>query len=771
MTELIAEKTFEAILRDDAVSFGALMEKDRIGAYRYGRFPVLSLMYLFKSKKLIKRYEEEFIKITSFTEKNEPVTAFSEFKKIAGKCLRLYFSEIVSPLEMLLISDDIRRLKRIYPLAKPSEDIKKRLKEAYFIRYGLNVKYENGRIILDRRPLSKARKRKIIAVCAGVFFAVAITVLTPSLAISLMPKPVEGDVTELSQIDFSSKKKYTLKNDLVLPENYSVERVNCSIDGGGKKLIFKSGATLGALYGKFYNAEVETSGDKPVFTLVAETAEVENIVLKVNADFTAEESVAFLAKTNLGTVEKVTLGVSGKMGAYAEQNGEEAIPLTFGGIVQNNYYKYNSQLQTTYRGTVRDCTATYDGFSLTGTAGANPAFGGITGLNYGTVQGCTVSGNISGDTFDIAGICVENQGLLSDVKNTAELYQTSRDTGWNTVTCGIVITNGNVVENCENSGNITALSECGDLGDTEREAAVSASGIVYMSDGYVSSLIIRGCKNTGTVTAGAKYRNAYASGVCILNASGIISCSNYGKISASAENGKESYTGGISAFANGYIVMSENDADINSFGSKSYIGGIAAKSVAQIYNCISQGNVSASADEAYAGGILGFGAVVRVDGPFYSSLHSASIESCISKSAIKAVTTDEGTAYVGGIAGFFAEEKFDTSGETVVYSSRAVGSYFIGNIEADGYSGNIVGAVGINIYESNLFISNGNEIPYFEENFYVSNLLTAFGSAKDGDGNFTSIADKGAESKDRQEIEADEKYKKILDNLTAERKK
>ena len=71
MTELIAEKTFEAILRDDAVSFGALMEKDRIGAYRYGRFPVLSLMYLFKSKKLIKRYEEEFIKITSFTEKNE----------------------------------------------------------------------------------------------------------------------------------------------------------------------------------------------------------------------------------------------------------------------------------------------------------------------------------------------------------------------------------------------------------------------------------------------------------------------------------------------------------------------------------------------------------------------------------------------------------------------------------------------------------------------------------------------------------------------------
>ena len=66
MTELIAEKTFEAILRDDAVSFGALMEKDRIGAYRYGRFPVLSLMYLFKSKKTYKAlrrgvYQNHFV--------------------------------------------------------------------------------------------------------------------------------------------------------------------------------------------------------------------------------------------------------------------------------------------------------------------------------------------------------------------------------------------------------------------------------------------------------------------------------------------------------------------------------------------------------------------------------------------------------------------------------------------------------------------------------------------------------------------------------------
>ena len=39
MTELIAEKTFEAILRDDAVSFGALMERTVSGHTATADFP------------------------------------------------------------------------------------------------------------------------------------------------------------------------------------------------------------------------------------------------------------------------------------------------------------------------------------------------------------------------------------------------------------------------------------------------------------------------------------------------------------------------------------------------------------------------------------------------------------------------------------------------------------------------------------------------------------------------------------------------------------
>ena len=83
MTELIAEKTFEAILRDDAVSFGALMEKDRIGAYRYGRFPVLSLMYLFKSKKTYKSATKRSLsKSLRLRKRTNPLRRFQSLKRL-----------------------------------------------------------------------------------------------------------------------------------------------------------------------------------------------------------------------------------------------------------------------------------------------------------------------------------------------------------------------------------------------------------------------------------------------------------------------------------------------------------------------------------------------------------------------------------------------------------------------------------------------------------------------------------------------------------------
>lgn len=769
MPELISKKAFEAIKKDDAAAFAELKKNDRIGAYRYGRFPALSLMYLYNSKKLLKAYEEELLKISDYTAADEPVAAFTEFKKRAGKCLRLYFGEVVSPLEMLLISDKTRRLKRVYPLTKPTQGVKQRLQSIYFIKYGLSVKFENDKIILDRRPLKRSEKKKIATICLSAFLIAAVCVGVPTATVKLIPEPVEGEVTKLSQIDFASKKEYTLKSDITLPENYSVEKVNCRIDGGGRKLTFKSGATLGTLNGSVSNLNVETTGDKPMFATLSETAKIEDVTVSVNADFVSEESLAFVAGVNVGTVKNVTLNVSGKLSAAAA-DGAEVSSLTFGGIVQNNSYKNNTVTQTTYRGIIDDCTINYENFTLEGQATANAAFGGVAGLNYGYVRSCTVSGGVTADTFDVAGVCVENYGLLSGDKNSASLYQTTRDTGWNSITCGIVLNNANIVENCENRGEIVSKSECGQFEETENETAVSASGIAYLSRGSSSNLIISGCKNYGSVTASAEYRSVYAAGVCVSNNSGIYACGNYGNISATAKNGNAIYAGGISSLAYGYVVKTVNEGNVISEGDGvTYAGGIASLSVAQLMYCRTSGEVSARGDNVCAGGILGYGENLKETYLWQVTVYSANIESCISESRVKAEKTGERAAYSGGIAGYLKEESYDNNGNVIYFSGKITGSYFTGSVQADGYCGNIAGGVGINIYNSNSYTASGVEYPYFDKNFSLEGLQSkAFGTAFSADGSFTEVEDKGVTSANTDAITSDENYKKILAEINGE---
>ena len=148
------ESLLQAIKKDDIKAFNALMEKNSNGAYRLGRFPVLSLLYLYKSRKILSSYEAELLKISNYEELREPVEISKKFAAKAGKCLRLYWGEVVSPQEMLLILDKTKRLKRIFPLAKPSEQVKRRLQQIYSIKYSLGVRFEGDEIIIEKRPMS-----------------------------------------------------------------------------------------------------------------------------------------------------------------------------------------------------------------------------------------------------------------------------------------------------------------------------------------------------------------------------------------------------------------------------------------------------------------------------------------------------------------------------------------------------------------------------------------------------------------------------------------
>lgn len=611
MAGLIEENLIKIIEKDDVKAFNELTEKAQCGGYRLGRFPVLSLLYLYKSRKILSAYEERFLKITAWEPLREPVSVWKKFSEKAGKCLRLYSNEIVTPLEMLLILDRTRRLKRAYPLTKPSSAVKERLQAIYSIKYSLNIKFEGNGIIPDRRPLSYREKKRIATICVSAFLAAAIIVAAPVTTVALVPKRADGEVMKLSHIDFGARKVYTLKRDITIPENYTVEKMNCTIVGEGNKLIFGKGASFGEFGGKMRDVEIVSSGS-PIFTTVTERAVISDVTVNITADMEINGSTALIAVTNYGTIDGVTVNVSGNVSALSG-----SADIIVGGMVLNNSGR-NAVTQP--YGIINDCTVNYSDFSLKGEVKANASFGGIVGVNNGAVLGCTVTGNITADTFDLGGVCALNEYGLSGNTNAANLTQVSEDEGWSPIVSGIVIENGYVAEYCKNTGNLSV----------EGSGSAICGGIAARTYGTIDY-----CVSVGNITAAAE--TVYAGG--IFGRSEIAGymywgiadfCISEGRIEVAAT--KTSCVGGIAGFVQeGLFVDSDNQpvgyfgGGVNNcifagewLGAAAHFGSIVGVCGANIYGTNSyiygaEEYYNFSGNRYAAGSFTAFGATVTVD--------------------------------------------------------------------------------------------------------------------------------------------------------------
>ncbi|MDE7168249.1 MAG: hypothetical protein K2O28_05305 [Clostridia bacterium] len=652
MAQLIEESLLQAIKKDDIKAFDALMEKAQCGTYRLGRFPVLSLMYLYNSRQMLAAYEEKFIKIPNYEELREPVEVSKKFSEKAGKCLRLYLNEVVTPLEMLLILDKTRRLTRIYPLTKPSSAVKARLKSIYSVRYSLDVNFEGDKIVIARKPLSLRAKRNIAIICACSVFAVGIVVGVPV-------------TVNAFKVDFSSRSEYTLKRDLVLTE--SVKEVNCKIIGNGHKIILKKGASLGECNGTVSDLTIESYGNA-VFTTVSVSAVIEKVTVNVSAEVEATEGTALVAVTNYGTIDGVTVNISGRVNALAP-SGEGAVDFACGGLVQTNAFK----TQDVY-GIIKNCTVNYSQFSLSGEQSADASFGGVAGVNNGYLQDCTVSGEIKADTFDIAGVCSVNNGVLSATVNEANLSQTSANTGWNPLASGIVLTNNGTVEYCENTGSVSAKSTC---------------------------VLPEGATQVPTVTV---------AGIAGVNAGTVGACVNGGSVTAEGKGG--AYVGGIAAQSYSLITTCISNGDIAVLADKVYAGGILGFGLINYYGywgtvdyCICESKISATAngDEGYfVGGITG----LAQQGKFTNSIDSSVVYA--GGGVTKSYFLGECVAYVkyfGNIAGVCGE---------FVYQNNTISRIFDGNYYLDNNSS----AFGAIVKEDDSFVSvedDGADVATIEE--------------------------------------------------------
>lgn len=580
MAESFEQKLLSAIMADDLKAFDAMNESAQLGSCKLGRFPVLSLLYLYGSRKILAAYEERFLKITTWQSFAEPASVSMTFAKRAGKCLRLYFDEVVTPIEMLLILDKTAKVKAAYPIARPSEAIRGRLKKIYDIKYAKGVTFRGRGIELERRPLNKREKKRLALAVVSCVLAVVIIASSIVAAALLLPNRAKGEVTKLSQIDFSARKTYVLKRDIVVPAEFTAEEIYCTIRGGKGRLIMQKGATLGTLMGTFENLEIFTEGS-PIFKVCTNLGNIKNVTVNVTADVETAENTAFVAVTNYGFIDGLTLNVSGK--ARALSSGDQNQETLFGGIAARNTYSVTTSNKRIF-GEIKNCMVNYQDFSLEGELQANASFGGVAGENESTVQDCAVSGRIFADTFDCAGACCTNYYTVSRVENSADISQTARDEGWTSVVGGLVIENAGEIEYCKNFGKLSVQSA----------SAAICGGIcarTYFNTDY--------CLSSGEIEVSAQY--AFVGGIFgrseVVTQGGYVyigiadHCVSDAKITVTANAEETSCVGGI-----GGLVQEGSFTQHTPEETVVYWGG-------GVTNCAFLGEIECAAE--YTGGIVG----------------------------------------------------------------------------------------------------------------------------------------------------------------------
>lgn len=719
--EKTAQELYEIIKNDDLKSFSSHVENFSCGRFRFGRFPVLSVMYLYNSRKILSVYEETFLKNNSWQEIYEPPVLTADFRKKAGKCMRIYLEEVVSPAEMLLILDKTSKFKKLFHLFRPSPAVKQRLKDIYSIKYSLEINYVGESVILDRRPLTRTEKKRLLISVISAVLCVAIIVGTPFIVNAFYPfMGVEKDfntetpdlpvvqppepqptgkqyltVTELSEINFSSNNVYTLNEDIALPEDFRVDRMTCELHGNGKKLSVKKGTPFGEVVNNIDNLIIESDGSAPIFEVIYPEMTVKDLTVNVDADTTVNDHFSFVAHTNYGTLQNVTLNLKGKLTVTepSADKGENYYPF-IGGLVMLNT-SYHSILY----GNIENCAVNYDNFTLSGIPKANATFGGLVAVNNANVEGCTVSGKITSDTVDLAGICSENDYVISNTANNAEITQRTEIDGWHPVISGIAITNN----------------------------------------------------------------------------SRIISCENYGKLNCSSTYEKCSVSvGGIANVNQGYILRSQNSGEITAQGqSEVDVGGIAVTSYSQIAYCLSDGKISANGENCYVGGII---AVSRVAQNSSGFIYTASTSGCIFGGEISVKTTGEDFSAVGGIVGYVPEVKltYDEEDNYTFIAGITTNCFSVGQLSAEkSHIGAIVGECGKNIHNENSYILYGVKYTVLNENAMDEALkLSGVGAtvSYDEEGNKISYSDSntGTKSYSIETIKANETYKAVMELFDAE---
>jgi hypothetical protein len=289
--------------------------------------------------------------------------------------------------------------------------------------------------------------------------------------------------------------------------------------------------------------------------------------------------------------------------------------------------------------------------------------GGVVGFNqFGTVQDCYVTGNVSGES-SVGGVVGSSQGFSGTVTggtvvgggSVLNCYFTGSVSG-SYYTGGVV---GHVYNSSSSTSSVTKVQGCYATGDVSGVEHVG--GVVGMSQ----SSIVQNCHATGSVSGEVWVGGVvgYAAGTGLVGGT-VQYCYATGNVSG------DDFVGGVVGYISSSTkvqycyatgnVSSNYSASEEFYGC--YVGGVVGSSNGgTVQNCYATGNVS-GLDYAYVGGVVGYGraqycyATGNVSGGDYAYVGgvgriqtpSNAVQNCV---ALNRDVSGTGSTYIGRVVG------------------------------------------------------------------------------------------------------------------------
>lgn len=646
--EADGDAVFAAIKRDDVDAFDARMSSVAAGELCFGRFPTLSLIYLYGAKKIAKKYESDFLRLSAQKFLDEPIDATIRFGTIARKCLRLYFAERVTPAEMLLILGKERRIEKLAPRMSLSPGAKARMEKIYAMRYGLGVRFEPDSVRFDRRPRTQSERRRLLVSALSAVLCVALIVSTPFAINAFKPlvgaggksagvsgeaepgsdapgesepgsdapgapghsdNPEPGSTTVVEEkaagfenILFGSNKTYEIQPGSAPPSSDKplAEESKCGLTGAESTMLRLKNRTAPLIRknaGKISNLSIEIEYDgsvEPVPLIDQNCGDISD--LKITATFNdakITKNFASLAKDNSANIANVELTLKGTVLLDAETQNMDSMAFCGLVVTHSPVTVSNPPYTQTVSKAIRNCKIDAQSLKLVGTPKANGACAGVAALCESKIFDCATEGRIETDTVDAAGITLRNRGTILGCENKSSMADRTSDALWSPIHCGIVAINEGIVSQCKNSGDITSEFSVAPSASAPSPASSPDSG---KSCAYVAGIAK---ENVGSAFD-SPFWTPFSS--C-----GITDCANEGKLVANATDA-HAMVAGICAENKSLVENSTNSGEIISTAKNAAFAlasGICCQNSNKLSKIRNSGKIKASSDanESIAGGI------------------------------------------------------------------------------------------------------------------------------------------------------------------------